>query len=282
MKLRWSYAMAACLLAGFSYSASSQASTYGYYDYVGDHDGYTVYDYSVFNGGSESIDFLNHLFRVPSGGALRALHESGTSVNQSDALVLNNSYFTLASEDMFHEALLLKLGVDSNMQTADTLTGFFLLKTPIGTMTSRRIARLAISGSSIQNVAVQGWQGSVLDGASPLAKPQYGFVGSGTSGPYELALPGDTDLSGGVDFDDLGRLLNAYGQDGSFETGDADIDGDVDFDDLGMLLNNYGKSLTANPLAPEPAAHMPEPLTMATLGLAGLAVWRKARKRFAA
>jgi hypothetical protein len=65
-------------------------------------------------------------------------------------------------------------------------------------------------------------------------------------------------------------------------TGDADIDGDVDFDDLGMLLNNYGKSLTAKPLAPEKAPHMPEPLTMATFGLAGLAVWRKARKRFAA
>ena len=54
-------------------------------------------------------------------------------------------------------------------------------------------------------------------------------------------LPGDAELDGDVDSNDLGILVNFFGQ-GSlfFEQGDFDGDGTVTSADLGILLNNFG------------------------------------------
>jgi hypothetical protein len=72
-----------------------------------------------------------------------------------------------------------------------------------------------------------------------------------------------------VDQQDALRVVEAL-------AGDANLDGIVNVSDLGIWAGNWNQQ---QQLAPEPAAHMPEPVTMATFGLAGLAVWRKARKR---
>jgi hypothetical protein len=53
---------------------------------------------------------------------------------------------------------------------------------------------------------------------------------------------GDTDFTGGVNFTDLGTLLNNYNLAGKWSNGDFDFDGIIDFTDLGGLLNNYNQS----------------------------------------
>lgn len=52
-----------------------------------------------------------------------------------------------------------------------------------------------------------------------------------------LAIPGDLDGDGDVDFNDLVALLGAYGVD---DGGDIDGDGDSDFADLVLMLTYYG------------------------------------------
>ena len=74
----------------------------------------------------------------------------------------------------------------------------------------------------------------------------------------EPALPGDANLDGKVDINDLTIVLAHYGQTGmAWTQGEFTGDGTVDINDLTIVLAHYGQSLgsSAGPVAavPEPA-----------------------------
>jgi probable HAF family extracellular repeat protein len=92
------------------------------------------------------------------------------------------------------------------------------------------------------------------------------------------ALPGDANLDGKVDINDLTIVLANYGQTGMvWSQGEFTGDGKVDINDLTIVLSNYGHSIgsSAGPMAP-----VPEPASVVLLACCGLAAllagaWRR-------
>ena len=90
-------------------------------------------------------------------------------------------------------------------------------------------------------------------------------------------MPGDAELDGKVDVNDLTIVLTHYGQTGmTWTTGDFQGDGKVDVNDLTIVLSRYGQSLGSSAAA---VAAAPEPSTWLMLGI-GLAavIWLRARR----
>lgn len=100
-------------------------------------------------------------------------------------------------------------------------------------------------------------------------------------------LPGDANLDGKVDFNDLIALGRHYGQTAGWAQGDFDQDGKTDFNDLVILARHYGQTLTGSQLGSlDPAfrtdvqeafAQMPEPTALPIIALAALLPLRRRR-----
>ena len=81
-------------------------------------------------------------------------------------------------------------------------------------------------------------------------------------------MPGDANMDGQVDINDLTIVLANYNQSGmNWTTGDFNGSGAVDINDLTIVLANYNQTSSAAGLAavPEPSALF--------LAIAGLWVW---------
>ena len=89
-------------------------------------------------------------------------------------------------------------------------------------------------------------------------------------------LPGDANLDGKVDVNDLTVVLSHFGQTGaSWATGDFVGDGKVDVNDLTILLSDFGGSFGASPAG---MASVPEPPAL-LLAVAGLLAWAAHARR---
>lgn len=90
-----------------------------------------------------------------------------------------------------------------------------------------------------------------------------------------LAIYGDFDGDGTVDFKDLLILAQHYGQqDAGLSGGDADGDGTVDFNDLLILAQNYGQNVSTISPAQRP---VPEPGVAAAVAMLCAASMRRRR-----
>ena len=93
------------------------------------------------------------------------------------------------------------------------------------------------------------------------------------------ALPGDANLDGTVDINDLTIVLAHYGQTGmTWGQGEFTGDGTVDINDLTIVLANYNKSAGAS----AGMAAVPEPSCLVLLGIGGvgwLACWAETQAK---
>jgi|GEM_PF-2851960 len=107
---------------------------------------------------------------------------------------------------------------------------------------------------------------------------------------WEVAIPGDANANGVVDFGDFQALELGFGKsDARWSQGDFNEDGLVDTADFVMLLRNYGKRsdggtepMSAAELqtmeAFARAARVPEPRGVLVLGLVGAGMMRRRRR----
>jgi hypothetical protein len=91
-------------------------------------------------------------------------------------------------------------------------------------------------------------------------------------------LPGDANIDGRVDINDLTTVLTSYNQTGqSWSTGDFIGDGTVDINDLTIVLTNYNASVGSSAAGIGGAVPEPGVLALVVAGAAGLLAyaWRK-------
>ncbi len=250
------------------------SSVIGAWDYAGASSvaGYELYDFRVRNNTSTAIGTIEVSFEIAGGTFLDG------GLDLSPTPLAGETYFQFGEPEVLAPG-----GFISKSSTV--LLGILDLQNPGASFAPgqlRTVARVALSSNlDIEDVGIGGVIAG-LPGGIANTSPE----GLLTQNDIYMAIRGDTDLDGDVDNADIARTFGNYtGSTGSgarWALGDSDQDGDVDNADIAYTFRNYtGASGTYIPslaLAP-PAPHMPEPLTLATFGLAGLGLAGRARKR---
>ena len=132
-----------------------------------------------------------------------------------------------------------------------------LAKDPVSTIRADLAAAFAAKYSSAANLSIT----SSTAAANP-GKFTIGYVDNTTTNQltFALTVPGDTDLSGTTDFNDLTTVAQFFGQsiakgnNVNWQTGDVNYDGNVDFNDLTLVAQYFGDSLSKAEAASLPAS----------------------------
>ena len=126
------------------------------------------------------------------------------------------------------------------------------------------------SGWTLQAAEGISNNGKFICGTGTINGQTHGFL-------LQTAIPGDANLDGKVDINDLTIVLSNYNGTGmTWAHGDFVGDGTVDINDLTIVLTNYNRSLgsAAAGMAPVPE---PAAIVLAAAALLGLAVYARSR-----
>jgi hypothetical protein len=176
--------------------------------------------------------------------------------------------------------------VTANALTANTnrlmLTGTVNPSSPGKSITS---VQIVVAGSATSMLLGGTITGTTWSAAVPtaLAEGTYSIQATATDeagntafavAPLIVPLPGDANLDGQVDINDLTIVLTNYGQSGmTWSQGDFNTDTKVDINDLTIVLTDYGKTAGSGIKA------VPEPSSVILLGVGAIALlgygWRR-------
>ena len=149
-----------------------------------------------------------------------------------------------------------------------------------------RVVLTGTTAAAVQALVGNGSTGSVISSSADSShNVGYGDVGAGGI-TVRYTLLGDANLDGSVNFNDFLVLQNNFNQPGIFAQGDFNYDGTVNFNDFLVLQNNFNQSVTG--IAPGVskaevaamtafASSVPEPTSLAVLGLGAAAMLRRRR-----
>ncbi len=228
---------------------------------------------------SGGLVWVKDLFRVEPGGQIRM---SGSQTRLVGVELVNQGVITgsgILAAELWNEGILAPaagpdaMAVDGNfvhapagvlaasLNDADTwsrlrltgaadLAGALELTVPEGFVPAYGQAFPLVEAAGGVTGRFRRVSGHMLDGNMSLA-----VVYGGTAVRAVAVLPGDINLDGVVDLDDITVLGTFYGRDGLrvWREGDLNGDGRVDLDDLTILGTAYGRTGGAPVPVPEPA-----------------------------
>ena len=232
------------------------------------------------NGTMQDLGVLSGMYRSQA----NCINDTGDIVGSSDPVSGNGNYHAfLYSNGTMHDLGTLP-GLNSTQATGINNRGQVVGAAGYSTDSNLIHAFIYESGTltdlNTQTINLGGWTLNVAEKINDSGMiVGYGTEQGLTNGSFGSVraflltptLPGDANLDGKVDINDLSKVLMNYNQStgaNGWSLGDFNADGKVDINDLTMVLTNYGQGLRSS----AGLAAVPEPAMLVLLGIAAISL----------